>query len=334
MKMSKANVQSDSVVEINPQPDLLTFSKAIGDEVRLRILRILRNESFGVLELCDILDLKQSALSHHLKILSDAQLLSKRREGNSIFYSRNVHEIESLADLQSTFYKSVDGYVLEEDIVARIKSLQQARELKSHDFFQLNAREFAKNQELVAPITAYADQLTELIAVKYDATNAVRALEIGPGTGEFIPKLVSIFGEIDVIDNSPEMLKAAKSYCLEQGVTGVEYISGDTQSEQLQDGKYDCVVMNMVLHHNASPSRILLDVEKKMQVGGRLFISELAAHQQDWVRDSCGDIWLGFNSDELDQMAIDAGLIEGSSSYYAQRNGFVVLLKEYIKPVI
>ncbi|NNJ72475.1 MAG: metalloregulator ArsR/SmtB family transcription factor [Enterobacterales bacterium] len=331
MTMTGTKINREAVVDFEPHVDLLTFSKAVADDVRLRILRILRNESFGVLELCQILNLKQSALSHHLKILSDSQLLSRRREGNSIFYSRNVNLLGSLARLQAEFYASVDTYVLDAEIVARVKTLQENRETKSQDFFRQHHEQFAENQELVAPISAYEQQLLELLNSRFNESNVESVLEVGPGTGEFIPRLRELFSEVDVLDNSPEMLAAAKTYCRERAITGVNYVLGDTQSEQLADEQYQCVVMNMVLHHNASPSRILTDVFTKMQHNGRLFISELGTHQQDWVRESCGDLWLGFNSDELNQMAVDAGFKEGASCYYAQRNGFVVLLKEFIK---
>ena len=82
---------------LKPQPDtersdidqLTVLYKALADQLRLQILRLLRNECFGVLELCRILEIKQSALSHHLKILSTADVVTTRREGNSIFYRRN-----------------------------------------------------------------------------------------------------------------------------------------------------------------------------------------------------------------------------------------------------
>ena len=67
---------------------LTELNKAFADNLRLQVLRMLKGESFGVLELCRILDIRQSALSHHLKILANAKIVSTRREGNSIFYRR------------------------------------------------------------------------------------------------------------------------------------------------------------------------------------------------------------------------------------------------------
>ena len=85
---------------LEPQPDtegrdidqLTVLYKALADQLRLQILRLLRNESFGVMELCQILEIKQSALSHHLKILIDAGLLNRRKEGTAIFYRRALAE--------------------------------------------------------------------------------------------------------------------------------------------------------------------------------------------------------------------------------------------------
>jgi DNA-binding transcriptional ArsR family regulator len=84
--MTTAVLKSSNLEISNSVEDLTLVQKALADSLRLQILRLLKNESFGVLELCRILDIRQSALSHHLKVLFTACLVSTRREGNSIFY--------------------------------------------------------------------------------------------------------------------------------------------------------------------------------------------------------------------------------------------------------
>jgi DNA-binding transcriptional ArsR family regulator len=107
---------------MNVVDSLASVSKALGDELRLEILHVLRTESFGVLELCRILSIRQNALSHHLKILATAGLVSSRREGNSHFYRRvlllpedpfiSVKQSDPsslccfLSDMRSDFWKS------------------------------------------------------------------------------------------------------------------------------------------------------------------------------------------------------------------------------------
>ena len=325
--------------QLKPIPDLraselLGFCKAMADQVRLNILSILDKESFGVLELCEILQLKQPALTHHLKLLTDAGLLTKRREGNSIFYSRNYHGAGNFANLQQTLFDELSTVSLSEEIAERKQRLQRKRAHLSEQFFQQHNEQFSANQELVAPITAYAEKLNTLLEERADDADlkSLKVLEVGPGEGEFLPYLAKLFEHVDALDNSDKMLDSARQYCDDKKINGISFISGDTSSDQLNEEFYDVVVVNMVLHHNPSPVELLQDIVRVMKSGGSLFISELTAHQQDWVRDACGDIWLGFKAEDLSVTAEIAGLQEGTSQYLAQRNGFVVQIREFIKP--
>ena len=314
--------------------DLLCFCKAMADQVRLNILSILDKESFGVLELCEILQLKQPALTHHLKLLTDAGLLMRRREGNSIFYSRNHHSSGNFSELQHTLFDVLETVKVADDIVTRKCELQRKRANISEQFFQQHSDKFSANQELVAPISAYAEKLNGLLVDKKveQGMNAQKALEVGPGAGEFLPYLGELFTQVDALDNSDKMLATAESFCSENGINNVNFISGDTGSDKLTKNYYDVVIVNMVLHHNPSPVELLSDITGVLKSGASVYVSELTAHQQDWVREACGDIWLGFHAEDLSVSAETVGLIEGTSQYLAQRNGFVVQIREFIKP--
>src|SRR6187431_2932141 len=102
-------VLTDMVELETPLSPLANLLKAAGDPLRLEILRVLSQDSFGVLELCRIFSIKQSGMSHHLKVLTSAGLLSTRREGNSIFYRRAYLIPDSpLASLQQALFVSID----------------------------------------------------------------------------------------------------------------------------------------------------------------------------------------------------------------------------------
>lgn len=314
--------------------DLLGFCKAMADQVRLNILNILDSESFGVLELCEILQLKQPALTHHLKLLTDAGLLSRRREGNSIFYSRNHQQYGHFVSLQQTLFDAISNVNLGRDIHERMTNLQQRRSLRSEQFFQQNADQFRANQELVAPLSAYQPNLIELLEknIGDTLTGKLRALEVGPGDGEFLPEMARLYEQVDALDNSKQMLELSRRHCVLEGVNNVRFISGDTSTEALSVDNYDVVITNMVLHHNASPAELFQDFYRVLKSGGSLFVSELVAHQQDWVRDACGDIWLGFQAEDLTVLAENSGFKNGINHFLAQRNGFVVQLRQFTKP--
>ena len=87
----------------------------------------------------------------------------------------------------------------------------------------------------------------------------------------------------------------------------------------------------MVLHHVPSPAEMLFDIANVLAESGQLFITELCGHDQSWVKESCGDQWLGFDPVELGDWAKNAGFTEGESVYLAQRNGFRVQIRQFLK---
>src|SRR5690606_21079466 len=123
--------------------DMAQISKALGDELRLEILHVLRTASFGVLELCRILDIKQNALSHHLKILANAGLVSSRREGNSIFYRRALLLPEDLFfAIKQAAFSRLDAIVLRAELAAGIRQIHAERSEQSLLFFERHAERF------------------------------------------------------------------------------------------------------------------------------------------------------------------------------------------------
>jgi ArsR family transcriptional regulator len=88
----------------------------------------------------------------------------------------------------------------------------------------------------------------------------------------------------------------------------------------------------MVLHHTPDPAQIFMDLHKALRSGGQLLVAELQDHSQDWAREACGDLWLGFAPEQLQSWAENAGLRNGRSVYSALRNGFQIQIREFIKP--
>ena len=91
----------------------------------------------------------------------------------------------------------------------------------------------------------------------------------------------------------------------------------------------DCVVLNMVLHHFSDPALALRLLAKRVKAGGSLLVTELCSHDQGWARDACGDLWLGFEQDDLARWANAAGLVHGDSLYVGLRNGFQIQVRHF-----
>jgi DNA-binding transcriptional ArsR family regulator/SAM-dependent methyltransferase len=311
--------------------DIAAFNKAAGDTLRLAILRVLAQDAYGVLELSDIFQYKQSGMSHHLKVLSEAGLVTKRREGNSIFYSRALLGAgEALAPLHQQLYATIDNVSIAQEILVRLQRVQEERVEASQQFFVQQAEKFKAQQDLIAEYPVYGDAVKDLLRNSGVVVNDL-AVEVGPGAGEFLPILASQFQRVVALDNAPTMLEKAQNYCAQKALTNIEFIDGDTHHLASQKILANCVVMNMVLHHTPSPADIFMDVAQCLAVDGVFILADLCRHDQDWAKTACGDVWLGFDPDELTRWAQSAGLVRQRSNYLALRNGFQIQLQQFIK---
>ncbi len=313
---------ADNAIEL-----LAGLCKASGDSLRLRILKLLRQDSLAVQELCTLLDMRQPALSHHLKVMAGAGLVTSRREGNTIFYRRAVPEpLSALGRLQAALLESVDELPLESLLEGRLVGLRDEREQSSKAFFQQNADKFREQQDLIASYEQYADTVAEALA-EVPISQRRLALEVGPGDGAFLPRLGAGFEQVIALDSAEEMLARSRERAAEAGLGNVEFVHGDTRHPKLAKLQADAIVVNMVLHHNPSPADILRDLADCLAPGGVLLITDLCRHDQHWAREACGDLWLGFEPEELAAWAGSAGLAETAGIYLAQRNGFQVQVR-------
>jgi 2-polyprenyl-3-methyl-5-hydroxy-6-metoxy-1,4-benzoquinol methylase len=311
-----------------PFNDLAATLKAAGDPLRLEILRLLARDSFGVMELSRIFDTKQSGMSHHLKVLANAGLVATRREGNSIFYRRVLPEGE--VSWAQALFQRVDKTPLSTKVQSQLELIQAERDQASRQFFADNATKFRAQQDLIASYPVYADAVTELLT-STPLPSLGRALEVGPGEGEFLAQLAPRFEQVIALDNAQTMLDTAQSFASEQGLSNIEFICGDTGVARQQKQAVDCVVINMVLHHVPSPAAIFEDISALLKPGGALLICDLCHHDQQWAREACGDLWLGFEPDDFSNWAQAAQLTEGQSQYIALRNGFQIQLRQFFK---
>ena len=308
--------------------------KAAADPLRLEILAVLAQNSYGVSELARIFDVGQSGMSHHLKLLTGAGLTTTRREGNSIFYRRAMLAPgQPLADLQQALFASVDQLELRTAIRTQCAAIASERASASQQFFAANADKFRAQQDLIASFPVYGEQVSQLLN-NTPLPSRHLALEVGPGQGEFLPVLAKRFSHVVALDNADEMLAHSRASADAAGLVNVEFILGNTASLADHRVLADCIVMNMVLHHTPSPLAIFKDLSEALAPGGALLVTDLCRHEQDWARANCGDLWQGFEPADFTGWAREAGLNEGQSLYIALRNGFQVQLRQFFKPTI
>ncbi len=317
-------------ISFDDSDQLAALCKAGGDSLRLNVLRALASDSFGVLELAQIFATGQSGISHHLKVLTQAGLLATRREGNAIFYRRALPHADSLGGrLHAALLEEVDQLSLPLEVQARIAAVHAQRSAASEDFFMRMAGSFQARQDMIAGLPQYRDSVVALLdALDFAPTST--AIEVGPGDGSFLPELAHRFAQVVAVDNSPAMLELARARCEQAALGNVELKLADALQDDCPSA--DCVVLNMVLHHLAAPGEALKQLARLVNPGGSLLVTELCSHNQSWAREACGDLWLGFEQDDLARWADAAGLTPGESLYIGLKNGFQIQARYFSRP--
>src|SRR5690606_32204603 len=102
----------------------------------------------------------------------------------------------------------------------------------------------------------------------------------------------------------------SRYFCERTGLRNIEFVHDDTGYCLTQPKRFECVIINMVLHHTPSPAQIFADVSRALTENGHLIVCELCGHDQDWAREACGDVWLGFDPADLAYWAGENELIE------------------------
>ena len=295
--------------------------KAIGDGLRFSIVRVMRQDSFGVLELCEIFDVRQPAMSHHLKVLVESGLLCSRREGNSLFYRRVSPQQGANAGALRAIFELIDSESVAGDLQQRLGALQAKRNDRSAQFFHRNAERFRDQQDLIAGYDDYGSAVVEAIGAL--GLSGCSWLEVGSGEGELLEDLAAEFSQVVALDVSSALLDAARKKLAR--FAHIQWVCSELKSANLGE-PVDLVTCNMVLHHVASPADLMADMANQLKTGGYLLMTDLCSHDQEWARESCGDFWLGLERDDLVESAARVGLVSQSEQFLALRNGFRVQL--------
>ncbi|HBT82991.1 MAG TPA: ArsR family transcriptional regulator [Desulfuromonas sp.] len=279
---------------------LLILLKALSDENRLRLVAVLARGEFTVQELTAILVQGQSRISHHLKSLSEAGVVTVKRQGTWGYYRLDAGN-PLFAALRPLLERSFTELPAHAGDVVRLAKVLEERQRKSRAFFDQHARQW---DELALRLLPLPDYRQRLLALLPERTVLV---EIGSGTGALLGALSRRSDQLIAIDHSPAMLELARQRVANEGLTNVELRLGEMSHLPLADGLTGGVVLNMVLHHAADPLAVLKEVRRVLAPGGVLVLADVARHEREAARDELADQWLGFEVEELNNWLTLAG---------------------------
>jgi len=246
-------------------------------------------------ELTGILGMAQSRVSGHLAVLREAGLVQDRRQGTSAFYSARPEGEAST--LWAAVRDSAGETGPDPADRTRLAETLARREVRSREFFDRIASAWDGRSErlgLHAGGFALAGLLPEGLTV----------LDLGTGTGGFLPTLTRYAGRVLAVDLSRDMLERAR----QEGEGRAGLIRADAGRLPLPDHTMDGVVLNMILHHLRSPEEVLRETARVMKPGGRGVVVDFEIHDEAWLLEEEGHRWAGFSPAQIGSWCVDAGL--------------------------
>lgn len=278
---------------------LLDFFRALGDPTRLRIFALLREMELSVGELAQVLGQSQPRVSRHIRILADAGLTTRRREGSWVFLT--LADDPRIAPLLTAVADAGGGWI-EEDR-ARLEAVRADRTEAAERYFAAHADDWDAIRSLHVPESRVEAAMAELL----DDAPIGRLVDLGTGTG----RMLELFGTRATraigVDRSPEMLRLARAK-LAQSVPSAELRQGDLAALPLGEAIADTIILHQVLHFLAQPAGAVAEAARLLAAGGRMLIVDFAPHEREELRSRDAHARLGFSDDQIAGWLAGAGL--------------------------
>jgi ubiquinone/menaquinone biosynthesis C-methylase UbiE len=277
--------------------------QALADPTRLRVLALLRLMELSVGELAQVLGQSQPRVSRHLKILADAGVLDRRKEGSWVFLTlAEADRVEPLFALLDGWADAATQALFASD-AARTESIRADRAQAANRYFAGHAEVW--------------DQIRSLHVAESEVERAIdgalgklvlgRLVDIGTGTG----RMIELFGPRSAhsigIDRSSEMLRLARVKLEAAGIQS-SLRQGDMYALPLADQSADSVIIHQVLHYAHSPAAAIAEASRVLAPGGTLLVVDFAAHEREELRERDAHIRLGFEDEVMAGWFAAAGL--------------------------
>lgn len=289
---------------------VLTALKAAAEPTRLRLLVICAHSDLTVSELTQVLGQSQPRVSRHLKLLCDAGLLDRRREGSWAYFC--LAQRGAGARLARTLVDSLpaDDPELSVDL-ERLRAIMRERAERAAAYFRRNAAQWDDIRSLHAADRDVEGALLDLVP----AGSARDFIDIGTGTGRILELLAPRVNSAVGIDLSPEMLLIARSNLHRARMRNGLVQQGDMYQLPMPGAAFDLATVHQVLHFAERPSAVIAEAARVLRPQGRLILVDFAAHDREDLRQEHLHRWLGFQEGDIHRWFAAAGLQPENSIY-------------------
>jgi len=282
----------------------LDIFRALADATRLRIMALLQSMELSVGELAQVLGQSQPRVSRHVKILCDAGLAERRKEGSWVFLALGDPALVGplLAAFDAWATREPDHWAVAD--AARLAAVRADRAAAASAWFEANAGEWDAIRSL-----HIAESEVEAAMKRVLGDGVIgQLIDIGTGTG----RMLELFGpQADQalgIDRSSEMLRLARAKLAERGLDRAELRQADLYALPLADGQADAAILHHVLHFAQQPGAAIAEAARVLAPGGRLLIADFAPHDREELRARDAHTRLGFSDDQVGGWVDAAGL--------------------------
>lgn len=287
---------------IHPVSEALS---ALAEPVRLRMLRVLEQEELSVGEVARVVQLPQSTVSRHLKIVSDVSLVSKRSVGTATLYHLVLDDLPGeVRPLWVAVRDQLGGSGDPEDDLRRLKQVLAERRLDSKDYFGRVAGDWHEIRHSLFGEGFTAPALLALVDPRWTVA------DLGCGSGDVSRLLSPHVERVIAVDQSEAMLKAARARLA--GLPNVDFVASDLESlTQMGPWKVDAAVLSLVVHHIDEPSAVLKEAARILRSdrgGGVLVVIDMVAHDREEYRRMMGHRHLGFTRERITELMTNARL--------------------------
>ncbi len=268
----------------------LAVLKALAESTRLRIVLLLAERELTVKDLTTILGQSQPRISRHLKLLHEAGVIERYREGSWVYF--RLSETSWIGSVLAGFDRSDAEHGRDLD---RLDLLRGEQAAQAQAYFERNAGDWDRLRSL------YVDEQ----AVDSAISNAVGAqdigllVDLGTGTGRVLELLAGRYQRALGIDINKAMLNYARARLDQQRDGHAQVRHGDLYNLAMDDACADLVVMHQVLHYLSDPAAAIREAGRILQPGGRLLVVDFAPHDLDFLREEFAHQRLGFGEDQM-----------------------------------
>lgn len=279
---------------------LLGWMDSLADATRIRLLRLLEEHELNVMDLCEIMQLPQSTVSRHLKILSSQKWCHAQRQGTNNLYRMHLDELDAtMRKLWLLAREQTDNWPALHQDGLRLQSRLSEKLADTHAFFASSASQW---DQLRHELYGHAfESLAQIALLPSNWTVA----DLGCGTGHTCLSLSRHVQSVIGIDESPAMLKAARHRLAD--CPNVQIKRGDLHAIPIDDATCDAAMLTLVLTYLARPAEVLSQMKRILKPGGKAVIVDILLHNQDDFRRKMGQQNMGYTTSQVNKMLTAAG---------------------------